>query len=160
MKKAFLFFNILLSLAIFLVSGAAYCYPVTTTTKAPTTFVIENMVSGATMSGIKWSEFSVYSPLLPGSSSPVIRIYDYKFQNVSSYSGVIKFNLEAKSSVVYLETVDTFSITEGDRKTFTIDDNTKVKNPLINKNIFGSNLADLKSLTVGDVLKSSIKTVE
>ena len=151
-----LFFSILIFCAslIFFVGSSATCYlTTTTTTTVPTTFIIKNLVSSATISSIKWSEFSLNNSLLPGQSSTKFRIYDYEFEKVSSYSGVIKFNLSAKNSVVYLETVDSYSIIKNEQKTFVIDDNTKVKNPILSENSTGNNFQQIKTSTIADYLR-------
>ncbi|HOV13571.1 MAG TPA: hypothetical protein PK771_04755 [Spirochaetota bacterium] len=140
--KFLLFISLTFCLVLSLfINSSATCYPVSTTSTVPTTFSVQNKVSNATLKNIKWCDFYVYSELLPGQSSGKYRIYDYQLEKQSTYAGVIKFTLSAKNSDVYLETVDSFTLTKNEQKTFIIDNDTKVKNPLLEK-VISKNLYD------------------
>jgi len=97
--------------------------------------VIKSKVSYAKLKDIKWSSFSIYEELLPGASSYGYNIYDYNFGENTSFEGIIRFTMVVNGSSIYLETVDSYKISKGESKVFVIDDNTRVRNPLLESSI-------------------------
>ena len=98
--------------------------------KDPSSIVIENNLSKAIILNAEWGGEPIAAQLIPGESSDKIEFDFYSgFDFPESYA--ISFYLMVNGDMVYLETKEPVTIGEEENVVFSINDSTKVYNPLL-----------------------------
>ena len=88
---------------------------------------IQNNVSNAKLTDIKWGDIYIESELIPGQTSSKIK--NSKDEQKLPSSKKISFIMAANQTSIYLETVGEYLLNEDDDVLFVIDNNTPVLNP-------------------------------
>lgn len=98
----------------------------------PSSIKVENKLPKVVLKNIQWGSMPITTQLLPGETSNAISVYDN-----SSYYDVslpakfpLKFYMELNGDKVYLQTRESYNLGKEEDITITIDDTTKVYNPL------------------------------
>lgn len=108
------------AIVIFMAGLLSSCYK-------PGSIQVQNNVSNAKLTDIKWGEVFIESELIPGQTSDKIKIT--KDEQKLPSSKKISFVMVSNKNSIYLETVEEFLLNEDDDVIFVIDNNTQVRNP-------------------------------
>ena len=95
--------------------------------KKKATLKVQNKVSSVTISSIRWGDNSLSGSILPGESTAIrtFRGVDIHFPE----SHKLTFRMSTNNQEVYLETVEEYTLNEGEDKTIIISNDTQVVNP-------------------------------
>jgi hypothetical protein len=90
---------------------------------------IQNKVHNTKLENISFGDISVYSSLLPGESSPPVKVTDEKdlFPKINQ----LEFYMVSNGNRVYLKTKSNYQLNSGETLLITISDSTEVINPLM-----------------------------
>jgi hypothetical protein len=91
------------------------------------------MLSKAEIKNVEWGELPIASSIMPGQSSPKLKIYEE-----NSYYDIdlpethpLKFYIELNGDKVYVQTRASYRLGKDDELTIVIEDSTRVFNPLL-----------------------------
>ncbi len=102
--------------------------------KDPAKVQIQNNLPNAVLKNVSWGEVALSSQLLPGEVSDKVYIYYSKHNNIKlPDQKPVRFYMELKGDMVYLETRNKYHIDYDQNILITIEDTTKVFNPLTDK---------------------------
>lgn len=87
---------------------------------------VQNNIDRVEILDVKWGDIRVASSLLPGETSDKIDIE--KRQETLPSSHTVSFVMMANDKLVYLETVESFSLDEDEEIVIELNDETKVSN--------------------------------
>ena len=90
---------------------------------------VQNKVHNATITQIRWDDYSLGHSILPGETSKEKEIFDKK--ETFPKTSVVKFYLKRGDNQVYLETKYAFTLDSGDKLVIIISDTTQVINPAL-----------------------------
>ena len=90
---------------------------------------IQNKLPNTILDNISFGNIPIYATLLPGETSSVITVSDYKesFPKINQ----LVFYMESNGNKVYLQTKTKFKLEYGETLLITISDSTEVINPLL-----------------------------
>ena len=100
----------------------------------PSSIKVQNNLSYATIRNAEWGGIPLASTLLPGDQSRKIEIYSNDYYDIDlPEKHVLKFYIDVKGDMVYLETKKRFELGLEDNLVIEINDSTEVVNPLLEK---------------------------